>query len=864
MAAAQRPELFEGFPIGEGSLIPTERALPPVPLEHTDIRAAIVGPICDVRVSQRFHNRHSAPIEAIYVFPLPEDAAVTELTLTLGAREIRGLVREREEARREYEQARAQGQGAALLEQSRPNLFSVAVANIQPDERVTVALRFHDRLVFDDGAYAFTLPTVVLPRYTPPERAAEAPPSPPLLPEASREGHTLAIEVALDAGKLAEIASLSHEIDVETRRGGQAVVRLRQSDAIPNKDFVLRYRPASVDAAGGPAASVFTVREAGKPGTLLLSLLPALEAAPEEVLPRELLFVFDRSGSMGGESIVQARNALRACLRALNPGDSFNIFPFDHEVERFRPASQPFTQASVDAADAYIDTIDARGGTEILGALKAALASPQVQGEAAERLRVVVFLTDGAVGNEEQVLRELRQSLGGTRVFAFGIGWAVNRFLLDKLASLGRGAVEYVLPGQAIEESVARFQSRAAFPLLRDLALDWGGAGVFDVYPRVLPDLYAGQPLELLARFRAAGDATLTLSGRTANGPFRQTLTLELPEATPDRSEAWRALPQVWARARIDDLLGEQRDDARRTAAVRDEVLSLALEHRLLSPYTSFVAVEERSDSHAEREAAQQIFVPIHLPQGTLREAFEARSGPMYRAAAAPMMLGGMPAPAAVPPSASARGGGGLLGKVAEAMFGGGQQSAPDAVLASAQPRMPAPVVPADTREHSSRERADAALRYLGRTQAVSGSWAESDEATALALLAFLRNGHSERAGSYRPQLRRAVAWLAAQAQRPDASPLVAWALAELRDGARPALAAPGAAGLDDEQALIALVVAAEDEPARGAAAGELLARQQSLGGDSDGAVIPAAAQSSPSALVFLATAAGALVWARG
>ena len=225
----QRPELFNGLPVSEGMLVPVDRSLPPIPLKHTAVRASIIGPICAVEVEQQFHNTHTRPVEALYVFPLPEDAAVSDFSLTLGERVISGVVRERAEARREYEEARDQGQGAALLEQERPNIFSVAVANIQPDERVQVTLRFHDRLVFDDGGYEFVLPTVVLPRYTPSDQEQQAPASSPLLPAAMRDGHTLAVRVELDAGKLEQITSPSHAIEIAHERGALHVSAREQA-----------------------------------------------------------------------------------------------------------------------------------------------------------------------------------------------------------------------------------------------------------------------------------------------------------------------------------------------------------------------------------------------------------------------------------------------------------------------------------------------------------------------------------------------------------------------------------------------------------------------------------------------------------
>jgi len=917
MSAIRKPELYPGLPVTEGMLVPTDRTLPPVPLKHTAVRTNIIGPLCDVEVTQQFHNTHTRPVEALYVFPLPEDAAVTALTLTIGERVIQGEVREREQAQRDYAAARDAGQGAALLEQERPNLFSIAVANIQPDEQVQVTLRFHDRVPYDNGGFEFVFPTVVLPRYLPPDQDAGADAqrvtATPLLPEATRDGHTFSLEVTLDTGKLEMISSPTHDVEMQLERG-RTRVTLRQADAVPNKDFILRYRPAGRQFA----TAAFTYRPAGEPGTLLLMLTPQAEVAPEDVLPRELLFVYDRSGSMGGDSIVQARNALRACLRALNPGDTFNIFPFDNRVELFAPQPLPFTQENVDRADAYLEQINARGGTEILKALQTALDQPRD----AERLRVVVFMTDGAVGNEEQVLRTLRRSLNEARVYAFGIGAAVNRYLLDKLAEVGRGSVEYIFPGQAIEAAVQRFQNRAAFPVLVDLALDWGGARVADVYPDPLPDLYAGQPLILPARFHSSGHSQIRLTGRTPQGSYAQTLDLEWPAATPDRGAHWATLPQVWARARLDALLTRERDFPEQQSKLRQEIISLALEYNLLSPYTAFVAIEQQQ--HPGREAAAPVRVPIHLPQGTWREAFEphpavatpgAGTGAMFLSMAAPP-----PSPASSPaPQGRARRSGMLqqIGDTMTGMLSGQAQSPAPAPRAKAnadwlsgsaaqpagsadQPAAPGQATLSDTTRY------EPALRYLARTQGVSGAWDESDVATALVLLAFLRGGHSDRAGNFRPQLTRTVRRLLGQASNPSVAPVIAWALAELaaQTGAAAHTAARDAAlahaapvdALDqtcltlaqaraagesytpdrhiplanpqaplanlDERGILALALvfavgtdAAADLPAA-------LAAHQQPDGRNAGAVVPAGhTADQPDSRIFAATAVGAMAW---
>ncbi len=839
-------ELAPGSEPRGGMLLPHDKSLPPVPLEHTDYTIDVVGPIADTLVVQRFHNTHSAPLDALYVFPLPMDAAVSELELRIGERLIRGELQERAAAEERFKEGAERGESAALLGRERPNLFSVELANLQPGERVEARLRFAARVPYDDGWFSLNVPTVVLPRYVPEGQPA----SPrdgvlPLLPEGD-PGYGLSIRITIDVGRLAEIESPSHEIDIIEDRS-RRIVTLRDGAARPDRDLLLRYRPAGE----GYTSAAFTYRAAGKPGALLLTLTP--RAVPElaEVLPRELLFVFDRSGSMGGESIAQARNALRACLRALNPGDSFNIFPFDNYVERLAPAPLPFTQESVDAADSFIAGIDARGGTEIVGALKAALAQPRDE----RRLRVIVFLTDGAVGNEDAVLRELAAGLNEARVFAFGVGSAVNRFLLDKLAEVGRGSAEYILPGEPIEPAVQRFQRRAALPLLRDITVDWGGAAVADQLPSPIPDLYAGQPLVLMARFSAPREerAEVTIRGRTATGSYEERLSVDLPLVTPDRTGAWAALPRLWAQSRLAAIEDTARLDRRRAAELKEEARRLALEYGLLSAHTSFVAVEEQIAPAEGRRATERVVVPVHLPAGTRREAFEpprpaaAPPGAYFAMAAAP--------PAGLPPKTSS----GMAAKFLRALRrdfdSGSADTFPDAVMraggdayAAPAPSAPLGAAPIEAsrpeRGLTATERRDAALRFLARTQAVDGSWAGDEGATALAALAFACAGHSARAGDFRPQLARAERWLSARGPTP---------------GSTTALAVVALAGAAPDRP--AAVAAAEAALAAAGLSRDALAAAQRRGGDGDGAVLTAGADTvRPSAQTIALTAALALL----
>lgn len=815
-----------------GRLLPRDKTLPPVPLEHTTFLVEVVGPLAETTLTQRFRNRHHAPLDALYVFPIPSEAAVSELELRIGERVIRGTVQSRAEARRIFREAAERGHDAALLAQERPNMLSVEVANLQPDAVVEVRLRYIEHVPYDDGWFRLVIPTVVLPRYLPPRwPATPQEGAVPLLPEGVA-GHTLSVQIRLDVGRLAEVETPGDLFDI-VRERSRYVATLRNPAAVPDRDLVLRYRPAGE----GYRTAAFVFREAGRPGTLLLTVTPQAVPAPEEVLPREMLFVFDRSGSMGGESIAQARNALRACLRALNPGDSFNIFPFDNVVERLAPHPLPFTQENVDLADRFIAEIEARGGTEIVEALTEALAQPPDL----ERLRVVVFLTDGAVGNEEQVLRELTARLGEARVFAFGVGSAVNRFLIDKLAALGRGVAEYILPGEAIEPAVERFQRRAALPLLRDLEIDWGGAYVRDVIPTPLPDLYAGQPLTLLARFHAARDehAVVTIKGRSARGPFSERLEIDLPVATPDRSGVWTALPKMWARARIADLEDAARLEPRRARALEAEVQTLALEYGLLSTQTDFVAVEEQPGSDRQR-AETRVVVPVHLPAGTQREAFEQDLQPpllggaiMYRLAAfgtpSDAILGSIPE---MDPSAP----------VSRPMLYRSLET-PSKTQPEFWSLQPSDAAPAPEIAPTPTERRDAALRYLARTQAVDGSWGGDEEATALAALAFALAGHTAYTGAFRPQLMRTARWLAAR--HPSADTLAAMAAAAI-------------AGVTLDRA--AVQAAAEAAIHAAGLNRDELAALQRLGGDADGAVLPPSADPlRPALSVLTLTAALAI-----
>jgi len=719
----------------------------PLPLEHTDVVAHVTGPLASVSVTQRFGNPFHEPVELAYLFPLPHTAAIVDFELRIGARTIRADMQELEAARRTYAEARDQGRRAGLLEQRRPNLFSVEIANVQPGETILAAVRYHERLRYDNGDYTFVFPMGLTPKFHHDPAEAQNVDAP--VAAAGAPVSTVDLSLTVDAGGPAgDPQSPSHPLELTRLDARRFSVRL-PGDVIPNKDFVLRYPVAGEHVR----AAAWTARaESGARGaTVLITALPPRLTGETEPAPREFVFVLDRSGSMSGGPLLQARNALRACLRALGPADAFNIQAFDDQIEWLAPGALAVTQAAVEQADRWLGTLSARGGTDILGALDAALKlAPDP-----ERMRYVVFLTDGAVSAQDEALRRVGRQLGDARLFTFGIGPSVNRALLARMAELGRGAAEFLQLDEDIEEAIIRFQDRVAYPVAQDLQLAWEGTTAWDVYPARLPDLYIGQPLELVARIAGAG--RLVLTGRRGNEPIA--LTVELPPATADDPAVTRA----WARARVDALLDQVRGDAQRSSALRDEIIGLAIEHRLLTPYTAFAAVDSAAAGRPDA-GPRRIEIAVPLPEGLDYDGFFGRC----RAVAAVMAP---PAPAAYTDKVS----GGTKGRP-RAMFmlaGGAGGGGETAELAPTAKRAPV----------EDREPAGNPLRRLAREQNVSGSWGsgvDEIEMTAAALLAFVRAGHTTTAGHYRRQIAKALKWLRAARAEGFAAQARAQALAEL------------------------------------------------------------------------------------
>ncbi len=613
----------------------------PVPLKHTDVDARIDGYISTVRVTQQFENPFSHTIEAVYVFPLPEDAAVSDFLMTIGDRRIRGVIREREQARQVYEEARRQGYTASLLTQERPNIFTQHVANIEPGRAIDITMTYFNCLAYHDGWFEWVFPMVVGPRFNPPYTknwkpfndgvgAVEAG-APGIsgqqtevqyLRPHERSGHDIGVRLAIDAGvPIESIECRSHQVNVHSAHDTPhlANVVLSSLDSIPNKDFVLRYR-----VAGSSTKSAMLTQVTEKGGFFTLMLVPPADLQYIERGPIEMVFVIDCSGSMQGEPLEQAKRAATHALRNLRPEDSFQVINFSDSSSALGHRALDSSWENVRRGIAYVEGLQAGGGTQMIHGLRAALGFPHDP----RHLRFVCFLTDGYIGNEAEILAELKKGLGEARVFSMGMGSSPNRYLMDEMAKLGRGATAYIGLGDDAASVMGMFLDRAAHAALTDIRIDWGGLAVDEVFPARMPDLFVGRPLFVTGRFRGSGATTVQVTGRA--GARGERIPIMVPVAIGDDAGAARgSLATVWARQKIAGLT--RRTVGYESPVADDQVLRTALDFALMSPFTSFVAVDSLTRTAGPIGATVE--VPVPIPEGTNYSAtVQERPRPRYRA----------------------------------------------------------------------------------------------------------------------------------------------------------------------------------------------------------------------------------------
>jgi len=615
--AGQGVATADGDIPGIGSLFArlSDRQTPvPVPLRHTDVKADIAGYIATVNVTQQFHNPFNSKIEAVYVFPLPPNAAINEFVMTVGDRKIRGILRERAEAERIYQVAKSQGYVASLLIQDRPNIFTQSVANIEPGREIDVDIKYFHTLAYEDGWYTWHFPMVVGPRFNPPDAggggigavvrgaygASGQKTEVQYLKPTERSGHDIGLAVHLDAGvKVEQLDVPSHRTDTHVD-GATADVKLAADDSLPNKDFVLRYRVAGDRIKAGALA----MRDATG-GYFSLMLFPPDAQSHLPRKPIELVYVLDCSGSMEGQPIAQAKAAIRTALAKMRPDDTFQIIKFSNDAQLMSDRPLAASPRNVANALRYLDQPYGGGGTMMMEGIRKALDAPRDE----SRLRFVCFLTDGYIGNEADILREIHGRLGSSRIFSFGVGSSVNRYLLDHMAKMGRGAVAYLALNQRPEPVMDAFVERISHPALTDVNVEWNGVRVTDVSPAELPDLFVGRPVILTGKFSGDGVANIRVKG-SAGGEVQE-INVPLNLDTPGPA-ANPALRPVWARAKIAELADRGTWDT--APDLLTQIKSLALEHGLMSAYTAFIAVD--ATRQTEGAFGTQVAVPVPTPDG--------------------------------------------------------------------------------------------------------------------------------------------------------------------------------------------------------------------------------------------------------
>jgi Ca-activated chloride channel family protein len=604
--------------------------LVPVPLKHTDVKASVIGYIGAVDVQQQFQNPYSDKIEAIYVFPLPQNAAVDEFIMTIGARKIRGIIRERHEAEQIYQQARNQGYVASLLTQERPNVFTQSVANIEPGKQIDIDIKYFNTLVYVDGYYEFVFPMVVGPRFNPPGYTDGIGAVPQgnfgtsgqktemqyLAPD-QRSGHDISLAVEIDAGvPIENLDSRNHKIASKQLSPTKTVVTLDPADSLPNRDFVLRYK-----VAGKSVKPALIAQRDATGGYFTLMLFPPelLNDLPRQTL--EFVFTIDISGSQSGKPLEQEKAATRYALTHMGPDDTFQVIRFGNTAQKLFPAPQPVTAANVRNALKWVDGFEANEGTMLIDGLHASLLFPHDE----SRTRYVAFLTDGFIGNDAEAIAETRKCLGPAHLFSFGVGQSTNRYLLDGLARMGRGAVAYLGLNDDANTVMGHYFERISHPALSDIVIDWGGAKVHEVFPEQVPDLYVGRPIVLTGRFEGELPTSISLQAKVGGHLQR----IEIPVQTTDARTDSKALPAVWARMKIADLA--DRASFESGIDLPTQVRQIAMEYNLLSAYTAFVAVD--STVRPPGDHGVTVGVPVPVPEGvrydtTVQEAGSVQHAP--------------------------------------------------------------------------------------------------------------------------------------------------------------------------------------------------------------------------------------------
>ena len=599
---AQRPEDQEDKTLAPYFVVKGDPGVDQLPLKDTRVDISVSGVIADVKVRQIYRNEGSRPINASYVFPASTRAAVYAMRMQIGNEIIVAKIKEREQAKQEFEQAKEEGKSASLLEQQRPNVFSMSLANIMPQEQVEIELRYTELLVPTDNVYELVFPTVVGPRYASPENGNKNDDKfveTPYLHQGQKPTSALHITTRIFAGlPIYDLSCPSHQVYPQWQNNGAAQLTLDDADPFQgNRDFVVRYR-----LAGDQIASGLLLFQGADENFFLYMAQPPKRVATEAIPPREYIFVVDVSGSMEGFPLNTSKRLLKDLIGQLRPTDLFNVVLFAGDSTVLSPQSLQANQANIATAIRLLEQQRGAGGTELLPAIQQAMGLPRQEGIS----RSVVLVTDGYVSGEQGVFDHIRANLNRSNVFAFGIGGSVNRYLIEGVAKAGMGEPFIVTEESEAESVAAKFREYIQTPVLTDIKVRSVGFNTYDVNPVQFPDLFAQRPIILFGKWRGPVAGTIELTGKTGQGDFVS--RFDVASSQPD--EGNRALRYLWARSRIAELSDYGYSDVSDQDV--KEITGLGLKYNLLTRYTSFIAVREVVTN--PNGTADDVKQPLPLP----------------------------------------------------------------------------------------------------------------------------------------------------------------------------------------------------------------------------------------------------------
>lgn len=608
----------------------------PAITQESKVHIKVSGMVAHVSLKQSFQNQSQNWVEGTYVFPLPDKAAVNRMRMVIGERIIEGKIKEKEEAKQLYHEAKAVGKKASLVSQQRPNMFTSKVANIGPNEIIMVELEYVETIAYDQGQFSLRFPMTITPRYIPgaplqdqdktvgplktsasgwavntdqvPDASQITPYLNPNQPTAQNLINPICITAELDMGMpLQAIDSAYHNI-LMSREDSHYQIRLAAEKVSMTQDFTLTWRPQPGSA---PRAALFSEEVDGENYALLMMVPPNKTTNTETqlpILPKESIYIIDTSGSMDGVSIEQARQSLLYAIAQLNSNDRFNVISFNSTTHTLFNSAVPASPQNIDYAKRYVSGLQSGGGTEMLSALQAAFRDEAETGY----IRQVMFITDGAVGNEQALFSTIQRKLGNSRLFTVGIGSAPNSHFMRKAAQFGRGSFTHIGKVSEVQKKMTALFTKLDNPIVSDIQINWPKGTQVESYPNRLPDLYNGEPL-VVALKTSTLQGSLSLTGNTAGNPWQQELQL-------NGVQNHFGVATLWAKEKIASLLDEK-TTGRPESEVRQAVLDVALTHQLVSPYTSFIAIEQVISRPSEEDMATKA-VPNARPEGQGSQAF--------------------------------------------------------------------------------------------------------------------------------------------------------------------------------------------------------------------------------------------------